>query len=157
MAFLPRKQNNVILRNPFWEFEKLHRDMSRIFDPIVSGETDQDVSLWAGSWSPAVDVLDQKDAIVVKADLPGLSKEDIDVTIENNVLAIRGEKKHEEKHKDGDVIRSERYYGSFHRAFTLPSSVDPQKVQAKFQDGVLELEIAKKEEARPKQIKVDVK
>ena len=157
MNFLPRKQNSVIVRNPFWEFEKLHRDMSRIFDQGISGEADQDVSLWAGAWSPVVDVLDQKDVIVVKADLPGLSKDDIDVVIENNVLSIRGEKKHKEEHKDGDVIRSERYYGSSHRAFTLPSTVDPQKVQAKFQDGVLELQIAKKEEAKPKQIKVEVK
>ncbi|MBF0121953.1 MAG: Hsp20/alpha crystallin family protein [Candidatus Omnitrophica bacterium] len=157
MSLLPRKQHNVVLRNPFWEFEKFHRDMSRIFDQGISGDTDQDVSLWAGAWSPAVDVMDQKDAILVKADLPGLTKDDIDVVIENNVLSIRGEKKHREEQKEGDVIRSERYYGSFHRAFTLPSTVDAQKVQAKFQDGVLELQIAKKEEAKPKQIKVDVK
>lgn len=157
MVFLPRKQNNVIMRNPFWELERLHRDMSRIFDPIMSGETEQDASLWAGNWSPAVDVLEQKDAILVKADLPGMRREDIDVSIENNVLSIRGEKKHDAEHKEGDVIRCERYYGTFHRAFTLPSSVDPQKVQAQFHDGVLELQIAKKEEAKPRQIKVDVK
>lgn len=156
MTFFPRRQNSVA-RNPFWELDKIHRDMARIFDMPISADADNDVSLWAGAWSPAVDVLDKKDAIVVRADLPGMTKDDIDVSIENNVLIIRGEKKHEAEHQDGDVVRSERYYGSFHRAFSLPSTVSPEKVDAKFKDGVLELAIAKKEEAKPRQIKVEVK
>lgn len=157
MNFLPRKHNSCEIRNPLWEMDKLHRDMARVFDLAFPGTVDNDVSLWAGAWSPAVDVLDRKNAIVVKADLPGLSREDIDVSIENNVLMIKGEKKSGADHKEGDVVRSERYYGSFHRAFTLPASVSPDKVEARFKDGVLELVIAKKEEAKPRQIKVEVR
>jgi len=157
MAFLPRKQQNALWRNPFYELEKLHREMNHIFEPSFPVASDTHASLLEGFWSPAVDVVDKKDEIIVKADLPGLQREDIDVTIENNVLTIRGEKKREEEHKDGDVVRCERYYGSFQRAFTLPSSVSPDKVQAKFNDGVLELVIAKREEAKLKQVKIDVK
>ncbi|MBF0595327.1 MAG: Hsp20/alpha crystallin family protein [Candidatus Omnitrophica bacterium] len=137
--------------------EKIQRDFNRLLDASIPGKGDHDVSLLDGYWSPAVDVVETKDSVVVKVDLPGLKKDDIDVSIENNVLTIRGEKKHDVEHREGDVLRAERYFGSFYRAFTLPSSVDAQKVNAKFENGVLELSVLKKEEAKPKQIKIDVK
>ena len=155
MSLLPRIQHNSIWRNPYNELEKLHREVNRLFDNgLTSGS---DVSLLDGFWSPAVDIVEKKDAILVKADLPGLSKEDIRVSIENNVLTISGEKKEEKEHKEGELVRSERYYGSIHRAFTLPSTIDSQKVSAKFENGVLELTLTKKEEAKPRQISIDVK
>ncbi len=157
MSLIPRNQNSIIWRSPFYELEKIHREMNRFFEPAVSSNAGVDGSLLDGFWSPCVDVIDRKEAIVVKADLPGLTKEDISVSIDNNVLTISGEKKHEHEEKDGDVVRSERYYGGFHRAFTLPSSVDPEKVNAKFENGVLELALTKKEEAKPRQIRIDVK
>jgi HSP20 family protein len=157
MSLIPRKQVNPIWRSPFYEMDKLHKEINRLFDFGYPGHSGSDVSLLDGVWAPAVDVVEKKDSIVVKADLPGLTKEDISVSIENNILTISGEKKLEQEHKDGDVVRSERYYGSFNRAFTLPSTVDPNKVNAKFESGVLELTLTKKEEAKPRQIRIDVK
>lgn len=156
MVWLPRKQEKAVFRNPFHELERLQKEMNRIFDLTLPSGIGADTSLWDGLWSPAVDVLDRKNEIVVRAELPGLSKDELDVTIENNVLLISGEKKQELEKNEHDVIRSERYYGSFRRAFTLPTSVDPEKVEAKFDKGVLELKIAKKEEAKTKQIKINV-
>jgi HSP20 family protein len=157
MALIPRKENNVVWRSPFYELAKFHKDLDQLFDLGNPWSVSRDTSLLDGLWAPAVDVLERKDSIVVKADLPGLSKEDISVSIENNVLTINGEKKMEKEHKEGDIVRSERYYGSFNRAFTLPSTVDPNQVNAKFENGVLELTLAKKEEAKPRQIRIDVK
>ncbi|MBF0387823.1 MAG: Hsp20/alpha crystallin family protein [Candidatus Omnitrophica bacterium] len=156
MSFSPQNQT-VVWKNPFFEMEKLHRDLNHFFEGSLPGKGGAESSLLAGCWSPAVDVVDTKEKVIVKVDLPGLKKEDIDVSIENGVLTIRGEKKQEIEHKNGDVLRSERYYGSFYRAFTLPSSVDAGKVNARFEDGVLELSVLKKEESKPRQIKIDVK
>lgn len=150
MSLVPRNQ---IWRSPFYEMEKHLRDLHRALDVPAQGHD----SLLEGFWSPAVDVIDRADSIILKAELPGLSRDDIEVTIENNMLTIRGEKKEEKEHKDGDIVRSERYYGTFHRAFTLPSTVNPEQVEAKFDRGILELTIGKKEEAKPRQIRVDVK
>jgi HSP20 family protein len=155
MMIVPRK-SNAGWKNPFYELDKFQRDLNRFFD-LGQGMADQDASLLAGYWTPAVEVLDHKDNVIVRAELPGLVKEDIEVTIENNVLSIRGEKKQEHEQKEAEVVRSERYYGVFHRAFTLPSSVDSARVNAKFHNGVLELTIAKKEDAKPRQIRVEVK
>jgi HSP20 family protein len=146
----------AVWRNPLSEMEKFHHEMNRLFDLGVVGKPDPEGSLLSGYWSPAVDVMDKKDQVVVKVDLPGLKKDDIDVSIENNVLSIRGEKRQESEHTEGDVIRSERYYGSFNRVFSLPAGVDSTKVNAKFENGVLELTLQKKEEAKPKQIKINV-
>ena len=104
-----------------------------------------------------LDITDEKDQIKVKADLPGLKKEDIEINLENDILTIKGEKKEEKEIKEKDFIRSERYYGAFHRAFTLPASVDAAKVNAAYKEGVLEITLPKKEGAKPKQIKVDIK
>lgn len=157
MSLIPRKQNNFVCRSPFYEMDKLHKEINRLFDFGYPGTTGADASLLDGVWAPAVDVVEKKDSIVVKADLPGLAKEDINVSIENNILTISGEKKLEQENKEGDVVRMERYYGSFNRAFTLPSTVDPGKVNARFENGVLELTLTKKEEAKPRQIRIDVK
>ena len=157
MSLIPFKKQGSLFRSPVNDLDRFHRDMNRLFDMAFSGWGDPEASLLGGQWMPAVDVVDRKDAIIVKADLPGMDKEDIQVTLENNVLSISGEKKVEAEHKEGDALRCERCYGSFHRAFTLPSSVDPNKVEANFKNGVLELKIAKKEEARPRQIKIDLK
>lgn len=107
--------------------------------------------------TPAVDIIDEKDHIKVRADLPGMKKDDIEVSLDSGILTIKGEKKEEKEVKEKDYLRSERYYGAFHRSFTLPSGVDAQKVNAAYKDGVLEVLLPKKEEAKAKQVKVDVK
>lgn len=157
MGFLINKTNDLIRHNPFNDLERMHRHMNHLLDFTFPGLGGHDTSLLEGYWVPAIDVHDKTNEIIVTADLPGLSKDDIDIVIENNVLTIRGEKKYDASNKEGEAIRMERYYGSFYRAFTLPASVDANKVNAKFNNGVLELTIAKKEEARQKQIKIDVK
>ncbi|MBN1870395.1 MAG: Hsp20/alpha crystallin family protein [Candidatus Omnitrophica bacterium] len=149
-----RKQNESWY--PFSEIRNLHNEMNRLFDfsfPHWDGET----SLMSGQWTPAIDVHDSKDNIVIKADLPGLKKEDINVSVQDDLLTISGEKKKESEVKEEDYIRTERYYGSFHRALRLPGQVDAAKVNATFKDGVLQLTLPKKEEAKPKQITIDVK
>ncbi len=156
MSFFLQKQN-AAWKSPLFEMQRFHRDLNRFLEASIPGRGDDDVSLLTGGWSPAVDVIDNKDGVVVKVELPGIRKDDINVSIENNVLTVQGEKKPELENPEADVLRSERYYGSFYRAFTLPSSVDAQKVSAKFENGVLELSVLKKEEAKPKQIRIDVR
>lgn len=141
---------------PFQEFEDLRSEMNRAFDfdfprPLSrarKGET---------FWAPAVDIADEKDHIIVKADIPGMTKDQIEVSVHNDVLTIKGEKRQEKETKEKDYVRTERFYGSFHRSFSLPTQVDSQNVKATYKDGVLEIVLPKKEGARPKQIKVDIK
>jgi HSP20 family protein len=137
--------------------EALQREMNQLFNFSLARTSDNDSGLLDGTWSPAIDVHDAKNHYVVKADLPGLAKEDIDVTVENNQLIIKGEKKQEKKDEKDNVIRSERFYGSFYRSLSLPTDVDGEKVKASFKNGTLEIELPKKEEAKPKQISVEVK
>ncbi len=108
-------------------------------------------------WTPAVDVAERNDDYEVRLELPGVRKEDVKITIENNVLTIRGEKKREENVNENDYRRIERSYGSFVRSFTLPVAVRADKIEARAQDGILTVRLPKAEEARPKQIEVQVK
>jgi len=142
--------------SPFQELENLQREMNRLFDLTFPKIGDMDATLLGGQWAPAIDIYDSKDNIVVKADLPGLDKDNIDISIQDNLLTIKGEKKQKNDVKEEDYIRSERFYGSFHRSLTLPTDVDSTNVKATFKDGVLELVLPKKEEAKPKQIKINV-
>jgi HSP20 family protein len=154
MGLIPWKSREMGV-DLFDNIEDFQREMNRLFDlklhrPLMPGNG-------AKLWAPAVDIIDEKDQIRVKADLPGMKREDIEVNLENDILTVRGEKKEEKEVKEKDVVRCERYYGSFHRAFSLPTSVDASKVNAVYKDGVLEITLPKKEGAKPKQIKVDVK
>ncbi len=110
------------------------------------------------NWMPPVDIIENEDEIIVKADVPGLEKDNFKVSVEDSVLTISCEKKveYDEKNKDNSFHRSERVYGSFSRSFTLPSNVDTNKVKAKYRKGVLEVKLPKLEESKPKQIDVDV-
>ena len=153
---------NLILRNqktwnPFQEFEQLQDDMNRLLGFSLSHWPEQ-TGLFAGdNWIPAVDVLDSKDSLVIKADVPGLSKDDIEVTVQDRHLIIKGEKKYEDKKEEKNYIREERHYGLFQRSIPLSSEVETEKIKATYQNGVLELTLPKKEEAKPKQIPIEVK
>jgi HSP20 family protein len=109
-----------------------------------------------GLFAPAIDVAEEKDNYVVKAELPGLSKDDVSVTLEDNYLTIRGEKKPESEDKGANYHHKERTYGSFSRTIGLPTTVDAQKISAQFKDGVLQVTLPKSEAAKPKQIEVKV-
>lgn len=155
MFLVPRKSNS--LWDQFKEMEQLQREMNRLFDFSLARLPGEDSTLSGGQWAPAIDVHDSKDNILVQADLPGLKKEEIEVTVENDTLVIKGEKKQEAEVKEKNHYRAERFYGSFFRSIVLPSAVDASKIDASYRDGVLKLVLPKKEEAKPKQIKIDVK
>jgi HSP20 family protein len=108
-------------------------------------------------WSPAVDIVETEDELIVKADLPDVQLEDIDVQVENGTLSLKGERKFKKEFADKGYHRIERSYGSFMRSFTVPSSVDTEKVSADYKSGVLTVTLPKKEAAKPKQVKVAVK
>ena len=108
------------------------------------------------AWAPAVDIYETEHELVVKADLPDIDPKDLDIRVENNILTIRGERKFEKKVNEDNYLRVERAYGTFSRSFTLANSVNADAIKAEYQNGVLTLTIPKREEAKPKQIKVNV-
>jgi HSP20 family protein len=108
------------------------------------------------SWAPAVDIYETEHELVVKADLPEVDAKDLDIRVENNILTIRGERKFEKKVNEENYLRVERVYGSFRRSFSLASTVNAEAIKADYQNGVLTLTVPKREEAKPKQIKVNV-
>ncbi len=108
-------------------------------------------------WSPAVEVFEKEDKYVVKAELPGVKEEDMDVSVEGETLTIKGEKKSESEVKEDDYYRCERSYGSFYRSIALPATVDAKKIEASFEDGVLEVILPKAAEVKPKKITVSTK
>ena len=140
----------------FGDLEKIQDEMNRLFDFSLARRPGKTLDLLERVWSPAIDVFESKDHIVVKADIPGMTKEDIKVTVHGSTLVIEGEKKQEKEVKEDNYIRSERICGGFYRAITLPETVDAADVKANYKNGVLELSLPKKEEAKPKEIKVDV-
>jgi HSP20 family protein len=111
----------------------------------------------ARPWSPAVDIVETEDALVLKADLPDVKLEDIDVRVENETLTIKGERKFEKEEKIKGYHRIERSYGAFMRSFTVPASLEADKVSAEYKNGVLTVTLPKREEAKPRQVKVQVK
>ncbi len=126
-------------------------EMDRLFDTSLRHR-----GVFDGAFSPAIDMVVEKDNVIVKADLPGLTKDDVTVSLQDNYLTITGEKKHEFEQKETNYFVSERAYGSFTRAVELPTAVDAKKIEARFKDGVLEVTLPKTEEAKPKQIEVNV-
>jgi len=110
----------------------------------------------AGKFIPAVDIYDDGEKVVVKLEIPGVKEEDVDIRVENQTLSVRGERKFEAEEKQENFKRVERHYGSFHRSFTLPISVDTESIAATYDAGVLKLELKKKASAQPRQIKIGV-
>ena len=127
--------------------------LNRLFTDFF-GRTSQDQNLT--SWAPAVDIFEGEHELVVKADLPDIKPEELDIRVENNILTIRGERKFEKKVDEKNYLRVERSYGSFARSFSLANTVNTEAIKADYKDGVLTLSIPKREEAKPKQIKVSV-
>ncbi len=124
----------------------------RLFETLFNQDQGEDIG--TRSWAPPVDVSETEDAYVVKAELPGMSREDLDITLENNVLRIAGERKFDRDEKKENYHRIERSYGAFSRAFALPTQVDAEKVEATFKDGVLTVTVPKAEQARPRKISI---
>jgi HSP20 family protein len=140
--------------DPFREVATLQDRMNRMFNDQFGALT-RDESL-TGSFVPPVDVYEDENSIQVRLEVPGVEEKDIDIQLENNVLTIRGERKFEKEEKEENFHRIERRYGSFTRSFTMPSTVNPEAVQADYDKGVLKIQLPKRAEAKPKQIKVNL-
>jgi len=138
---------------PFRGVSTLQDQIHRLFDGAFDPASDE-ANLTP--WAPAVDILETQQNLVVKADLPDLKPEELDIRVENNILTIRGERKFEKKVDENNYLRVERSYGSFSRSFSLSNTVNTESIQADYKNGVLTLSIPKREEAKPKQIKVHV-
>ena len=140
--------------DPFEELSLLRSRMNRLF-PRFNVEPEEE--LFRTEWAPLADVIEKDDAIVIRAEVPGMTEKDINVQLENNLLTIRGERKVEKDVKEKDFRRVERAYGTFTRTFTLPNNVDFEKITATTNNGLLEIEVPKKESMKPKTITIETK
>jgi HSP20 family protein len=144
--------------SPRWdaaqELLRLHDRMNRLLG--LSHQTEETNDMASGSWTPACDILETIDAVIVRAELPGVKREDIEISLDNGVLTLRGDRKLEQETQERSYYRIERSYGSFVRSFTLPRSVDGERITANLEHGVLEIRMPRREEAKPRQINISV-
>jgi HSP20 family protein len=140
---------------PVRELTSLQNDMNRLFNTFFDTPTTGNGDT-ARRWIPAMDVVETDDHFVLKADLPGLAEEDVNVEVEDNVLTVSGERKAEHEDKRDGYVRVERSYGSFRRSLTLSEGIDPEAVSASFDKGVLEVRIPKPEQRRPRRVAIQV-
>ncbi|MCJ7503517.1 MAG: Hsp20/alpha crystallin family protein [Acidobacteriia bacterium] len=147
----------IVRWQPFRDLLATEREFDRLFREAFSppfGQREGELSTRA--WAPAVDIFETENSIVLKAELPGVDPKDVEVRVEDNTLYLKGERKFENETKEENYHRIERSYGSFARSFALPNSMDAEKVAAEYQDGLLTLTLPKREEAKPKTIKINV-
>jgi HSP20 family protein len=144
--------SNLNRWEPFRGAATLHQHLNRVFGEGFGRAEESNLTTWA----PAVDILETEHELVVKADLPDVDTKDLDIRVENNILTIRGERKFQKQVNENSYLRVERSYGFFARSFSLANTVNSEAIKADYQNGVLTLSIPKREEAKPKQIKVNV-
>lgn len=143
---------NVIRWDPYRELSSLADRVHRAFGAPAPRGRDEELNL--GTWIPPVDIVEEKDRITLTAELPGFQPDEVEVQMEGGVLTLKGERKFEEEKEGRSYHRVERSYGQFVRSFTLPNNVDRESIKASFNDGVLTIALPKREEAKPKQIKI---
>lgn len=149
--------NTIATWNPYQELERLQDRVLRAMRLTTTSRGDDgNHLLTSADWSPAVDITEDETEYLITADLPQISKDDVNVMVENGSLILKGERRHEVDQRDKKVHRIERCYGSFYRSFTLPDDADGQRVTASFKDGVLRVSLPKSEEKKPRQIEVQV-
>ena len=141
--------------DPFRDVLSLQHRMNSLLQDFNRTQGDGDV-LSTAAFVPPVDIYEDEHKIVLKLEVPGMKEDDLDIQLENNVLTVRGERKFEKEEKEENFHRIERRYGSFYRSFTIPNTVNPESVKAGYEAGVLRLELEKRAEAKPKQIKVEI-
>lgn len=141
--------------DPFRDVLTLQNRMNSLFQDFNRSQGDND-ALTTAAFAPPVDIYEDEHKIVLKLEVPGLKESDLDIQLENNVLTVKGERKFEKEEKEENFHRIERRYGSFFRSFSIPNTVNPESVKASYDAGVLRLELEKRAEAKPKQIKVEV-
>lgn len=146
----------IVRFDPFREMTTLQERMNRLFEDVWGRTRRPDEEFVAGSWMPAVDVRETKDALEIQAELPGLEPKDVELSVENGVLTIKGSRNFEKATEGQTYHRVERAYGAFERSFTLPTNVDPERINAAFRHGILHLTLPKREEAKPRSINIKV-
>jgi len=146
--------NTIARHAPFTGLSTLHDQVNRLInETIFRGQGEQSALT---TWAPAVDIYETPNELVVKADLPDVEEKAIDVRVENNLLTIRGERKFEKNISEDNYLRVERTYGSFSRSFSLPNTVNAEGIHAEYKNGVLTVNLPKREESKPRQVKVSV-
>jgi len=143
----------IIRWDPFRDLITLREKMNRLFEDAFTSRTEEK-DLISSSWTPAVDIFETENELVLTAEVPGIEDKDIEIKIEDNTLSLKGERKFEKETKEENYHRIERAYGSFYRSFTLPTYIDQDKVRAEHQNGVLKITMPKKAELKPRKVKV---
>lgn len=146
----------LVPREPFMNLVALQDRMNRLFDETMQAGNDTEL-MRTGTWAPVVDIYENEDEIVLSAEIPGIDMEDVDVQVRDNTLTLKGERKMEKPVKQENFHRVERVYGKFMRAFSLPASVDQERISANYSRGVLDIKMPKTARSKPSQIKIDVK
>ena len=139
--------------DPFRNLSTLQEQVNRLFETSYRGRGDNSALT---TWAPAVDIYETENELVLKADLPDVNEQDLDIQIENNMLTIRGERKFDHEVKEDNYLRIERTYGAFSRSFSLPNTVNAEAIKAEYKNGVLRVELPKRAESKPRQVKVNV-
>ena len=140
--------------DPFRNISTLQEQINRAFENSLQANRGDNGALT--TWAPAVDIYETENELVLKADIPDMNEKDLDIRVENNMLTIRGERKFEQKVKEDNYLRIERTYGSFSRSFGLPNTVNTEGIKAEYKNGVLTVEMPKRAESKPKQVKINV-
>ena len=143
----------IVRYDPFRDLRTLQEEVNRLFSTNLT-RAFGDEGIGRGAWSPSVDIYENKDQIVLEAELPGMKQEDFDLSIENNVITLRGERRLEKTEETDNYHRVERSYGAFTRSFTLPQTVSGEGATAEYNNGVLRVTLPKREEAKPRRIEV---
>jgi HSP20 family protein len=145
----------IVRWRPFRDVVSIQDEMNRLFDDFF-GHPVARTDWTEGVWNPSVDVSEDKDNVILRAEMPGMIKEDVKISIQDGVLTLKGEKKQEKEEKDRNYHRIERNYGAFCRSFQLPTSVKSDKIKATYKDGVLSVTLPKAEEVKPKEIPISI-
>src|SRR6266852_7162241 len=146
--------NTIVRYAPFNGLFTLHDQVNRLFNETLFRGQGEDSAITA--WAPSVDIYETPNELVVKADLPDVDEKDIDVRVENNLLTVRGERKFDKSVAEDNYLRVERAYGTFSRSFSLPNTVNAEAIRAEYRNGVLTVNLPKREESKPRQVKVNV-
>src|SRR5713226_2109371 len=146
--------STLVRYEPFLGLSTLHDQVNRLFNQTMFRGQGEDSAIT--TWAPAVDIYETPNELVVKADLPNMDEKDIDIRVENNLLTIRGERKFEKSVSEDNYLRVERSYGAFSRSFSLPNTVNAEQIHAEYKNGVLTVTMPKREESKPRQVKVSI-
>ena len=143
----------IIRWDPFRDLLTLREKMNRLFEDMFTSRS-EDKDLMASTWAPSVDIYETESELVMTAEVPGIDEKDVEIKIEDNTLTLKGERKFEKETKEENYHRIERSYGSFYRAFTLPNSIDPDKIHAEHENGILKITMPKRQELKPRKVKI---